>query len=95
MKQTKTFNDFWNDCCNGSYNPEIGLERQGSGYKNLLRMLQDNITPASLEETKRWEDNPTDEELTSIPDIKYLRFLHPNLRPIIINNWNYIKTLEI
>ena len=58
-------------------------------------MIIEKIEPASLDEIKRWENNPTEEELISIPDIKYLRFLHTNLRAFIIENWNEIKNLKI
>ena len=54
-----------------------------------------NITPTSLDEIKRWETNPTSEKLWSVPHIKYMRFLHPILRPIIIENWELIKTMKI
>ena len=59
-----------------------------------LKMVAENITPASKEEFIRWREKPTFEELTSIPDIKYLTFLHVNLRPLIIDYWDKIKQLK-
>jgi hypothetical protein len=58
-----------------------------------MRIAQ--ITPASLDEISRWENNPTMKEMLSIPDIRYLRFLHPLLRHYIVNNWDIIKSLEV
>lgn len=46
-------------------------------------------------EIKRWENNPNADELMAVPDIKYLRFLHPRLRPIIIKNWSIIKLMKV
>lgn len=90
-----TFNEFCFLTCDGLYTPTLSIDKQSTGYLMLKKMVIENITPASLEEIKRWETNPTHEELTSAPDIKYLRFLHPNLRPLIIENWDMIKTLQI
>lgn len=77
------------------YNPKLLDESQCIGYIQLKKMIVNNITPVSLEEINRWETNPTNEELSSVPDIKYLRFLHPNLRPFIIENWDEIKLMEV
>jgi hypothetical protein len=77
------------------YTPGIPIEEQGTGYRKLREMVINQIEPASVEEMKRWETNPTKEELLSVPDIKYMRFLHPNIRPYIVENWDFIKTLEI
>ena len=68
-----------------------------SHIRNLLfkRMVIENITPASIKEIERWENNPTKEELFSKPHIKYLRFLHPVLRPFIIENWDKIKLMKV
>lgn len=66
-----------------------------TGYILLKKMVVENITPASLDEIKTWENSPTKEQLFSTPDIKYLRFLHPILRPYIIENWNIIKSMKI
>ena len=91
----KKFNDFCVEDCDRLFTPNIPIEQQSTGYLQLRKMVVEQIEPASLEEIKRWEEMPTKEELFSIPDIKYLRFLHTLLRPFIIENWNYIKTLEI
>lgn len=90
-----TFNNFCRYACDGMYTPGIPEKEQCTGYKKLKEMVVNQIEPASLEEMERWEKNPTQEELWSVPDIKYMRFIHPNLRPFIIHNWNIIKDLEI
>lgn len=90
-----TFNEFCNQYCDGLYDPRFEDIDQCSGYLYLKKILIDNITPASLEEVKRWETEPTQEELYGVPDLKYLRFLHPILRPVIIDNWDFIKNLKI
>ena len=90
-----TFNEFCIKCCDGMYDPRLPQESQGTGYIQLRKMVIEQIEPASLEEIHRWENNPTTEELFAKSDIKYLRFLHPLLRPYIIKNWDIIKTLEV
>lgn len=90
-----TFNEFCIKSLDKMYTPGLSDDKQCTGYIKLKEMIKNQITPASLEEIERWETNPTKEELLSIPDIKYLRFLHVLLRPYIIKNWNYIKTLEL
>ena len=90
-----TFNEFCRKHCDWMYDPRLPQEFQCTGYIQLRKMVIEQIEPASLEEMHRWENNPTIEELFSKPDIKYLRFLHPLLRPYIIKNWDVIKTLEV
>ena len=90
-----TFNEFCRNCCDGMYEPRLSQDTQCTGYIQLKKMVIENIAPASLEEISRWENNPTTEELFSEPNIKYLRFLHPLLRPFIIENWKIIKTLDV
>lgn len=90
-----TFNEFCDKYLDGLYDPKFSYEKQSTGYKKLLEMVRYNIKPASLDEIKRWETQPTIKELTSTPDIKYLRFLHVLLREYVINHWNIIKTLKI
>lgn len=90
-----TFNEFCAEYLDRMYEPRLLQEQQSTGYLQLRKMVVENITPASLIEMVRWETNPTTEELLSEPDIKYLRFLHPLLRSIIIDNWGKIKRMEI
>ena len=90
-----TFNEFCAEYLDRMYEPRLLQEQQSTGYLQLRKMVVENVTPASLSEMVRWENNPTDDELFSIPDIKYLRFLHPLLRPIIVENWSRIKRMEI
>jgi hypothetical protein len=91
----QTFNEFCYKNCDRLYEPRLSYDEQSTGYKQLRKMVNENITPASMEEMKRWEINPTVDELVSPPNIKYLRFLHVNLRPYIIEHWETIKNLII
>ena len=97
MTNTKKllFNDFCELFCDRMYDQRLPEESQATGYKLLKHMVVNKIQPASLEEIERWENNPTKQELLSEPDIKYLRFLHVNLRPLIIRQWDTIKNLEV
>ena len=90
-----TFNEFCHKHCDGLYDPRLPENVQCMGYVELKKMVVGKIKPASLKEIKRWEESPTRDELLSTPDIKYLRFLHPLLRPYIINNWKIIKNLKV
>ena len=89
-----TFNQFCEQKCDGLYDSNFPDNEQCNGYIKLKKMINDNIDPVSIEEIKRWETNPTQEEMNSIPDVKYLQFLHPVLRPYIIDLWLTIKNLE-
>lgn len=95
MNNKITFNQFCYEYLDMLFEPQLSEDEQCTGYKQLKKMILENIEPASLEEIKRWEETPTQEEMFSEPNIKYLRFLHPNLRPLIIKNWNEIKQLEL
>lgn len=90
-----SFNNFCFKYCDGLYDPKVSELMQCTGYLKLKEMVVRGISPASLEEIKRWENNPTPYELLQVPDIKYLRFLHPNLRHYIINNWDVIKNMSV
>ncbi len=90
-----SFNQFCHEYCDGLYNPKLPYDNQSTGYKELRKMVIENITPATISEIERWETSPTIIELTSIPETKYLRFLHPILRPYIIDNWDRIKNMNI
>lgn len=76
------------------YTPNIPFENQCNGYKTLIKMLEEGIEPASEEEILRWETNPTQEELLSIPHLKYLRAFHPLIRPVLIKHWETIKNMR-
>lgn len=89
-----TFDEFCNLICDGLYDPNLPLEVQCTGYKDLRKMAIENIRPASPEEMKRWETNPTPEELFAVPDIKYLRSLHFKLREYVVENWDDIMKLN-
>jgi hypothetical protein len=77
------------------YEPRLPEEAQCTGYIQLKKLVIEQIEPASLEEINRWENTPTAVELSSEPNIKYLRFLHPLLRPYVIKNWQTIKLLDV
>lgn len=95
MNKEMTFNKFCEEVCDGLYDPRFPDKDQCSGYLRLKEMVINQIEPSSVEETKRWETNPTPEELLEVPKLKYLRFLHVNLRPLIIENWDFIKNLKV
>ena len=81
-----TFNEFCHKYCDRLYDYNFPLERQCTGYTELRKMVINKIEPASLEEINRWKTKPTVEEMYSVPNIKYLRFLQPLLCPYIIEN---------
>ncbi len=89
------FNDFCYYICDGLYDPQFSFEDQCTGYKELRKMVVEGVKPASMEEIHRWETSPTINEILNEPDIKYLRFLHVNLRSLIIEKWDFIKNLKI
>jgi hypothetical protein len=93
-KEIATFDLFCQTCCDGLYDPKLPESEQCTGYIKLREMVIGRITPATLEEMERWENEPTEEELASVPDVKYLRFLHPILRPFIVNNWDEMLKLR-
>lgn len=95
MKDNLTFEQFCSKYCDKMFEPRLSYNEQCTGYKLLRTMVLGDITPATLEETNRYRNNPTFEELISPPPIKYMFFLHENLRPYIRESWNYIKTLEL
>ena len=90
-----SFNVFCFKYLDGLYVGNFSYDEQCTGYKQLREMVESQITPATKEETERWEKHPTKEELTAIPDIKYMRSLHPNLRNFVREKWSYIKDLKL
>lgn len=86
-----TFEQFCYKILDGLFNPECS--EQSTGYMELKIMIRDGIEPASKEECERWETSPTKEELLSPPHRKYLRFLHPKVRPLVREHWDKIKKL--
>lgn len=96
MKRSEmTFNQVCEKLLDGLYDPRFELEDQCTGYKQLRFMVENQITPATKEECERWEKYPTAEELSQIPETKYMRSLHPILRSFVQNNWDSIKVLKI
>lgn len=90
-----TFNEFCHQICDGLYNPNFPYEEQSTGYKQLRRMVAEDITPATEEETLRWETAPTHEELWGTPHLKYMRFLHPIIRGVVRRHWLTIKNFTL
>lgn len=89
------FDRFCQEKLDGLFDPMFEFKEQCSGYKQLRLMVEQNITPATKEDTERWEKHPSELELGQIPETKYMRALHPILRETVRNNWYYIKDLEI
>lgn len=75
--------------------PCTSEESQCTGYKLLKQMVKEDITPAGINEALRYSVCPTTEELLSPVPLKYLKFLHVNLRLVIIKHWEHIKKLEL
>lgn len=90
-----SFDEFCYKYLDRLYTPNIPFENQSTGYKQLRLMVQESITPATKEETERWEKYPTVLELGQIPETKYMRSLHPLLRDCVRDNWEIIKKLEV
>ncbi|MGL5713268.1 MAG: hypothetical protein ACRCX2_09635 [Paraclostridium sp.] len=57
------FNDFCVKSLDRLYTPGLPIESQSSVYKQLRLMVQEQITPATKEDTERWEKYPTILEL--------------------------------
>ncbi len=95
FKNINSLEEFCHTYCDHMYTPNLPLENQCTGYIELRNMVLNNINPASLEEINKFERYPNIQELLSKPDTKYLRFLHPILRPFIIEHWDIIKTLKL
>lgn len=90
-----TFNKFCEKFCDGLYDPKLPMEYQCTGYKGLRSMIENGIAPAYPEEMIRYLNSPTMIELVSVPDVKYMRCLHPLLRDFVFENWNFISKLEL
>lgn len=95
VMKDSNFNNFCVNYLDRLYTPGLPIESQSSGYKQLRLMVQEQITPATKEETERWEKYPTILELGQIPETKYMRNLHPLLRDYVRENWEFIKTLKL
>ena len=93
MKNNMTFNDFAVKYCDRLYTPEFKYEEQCTGYKQLRKMIREQINPATKEECEIWQNDK--EQMWTVPDIKYMRFLHPNLRDFVQENWETIKDLKL
>ncbi len=96
MKRSEmTFNQVCEKYLDGLYDPRFEYKDQCTGYKQLKLMVENQITPATKEECERWENQPTMEELSQIPETKYMRSLHLILRSFVQNNWDLIKVLKV
>jgi hypothetical protein len=90
-----TFKYFCYAFLDGLYDPLFTEDKQCTGYHQLKKMVKEGIAPASHEEVQHWRETPTLVEVFKSPDIKYLNFLHPLVRPVVINNWPAIKALDV
>lgn len=90
-----TFDNFCFYFCDGLFDPNFPYKDQCTGYKQLKKMVVEGTQPASLDEIERWEKFPTVDELCEEPNIKYLRFLHKLLHPMIIERWDQISKLPL
>jgi hypothetical protein len=72
------------------YDPEFGYDSQCNDYKKLKELVESGIPAATNEEYMRWDEHPTQEELDSPTELKYLTFLHPNLAKIFRIDWESI-----
>lgn len=70
------------------YDPRIDFQNQCSGYKKIVQMLNENVIPA----TKSEYDSFINDKRKPVK-LKYLFFIHPNLRNIIRKNWDLIVKL--
>lgn len=95
MNNMSPFDHFCYHVCDRMYDPRIPEESQCTGYKLLKQMVKEDITPAGINEALRYSVCPTTEELLSPVPLKYLKFLHVNLRLVIIKHWEHIKKLEL
>lgn len=73
----------------GLYDSRFPYDSQASGYKLLREMVILDITPASDEECEEWR-----KDIFASPNLKYLEFLHPKIRPLIRKHWHRIREFE-
>lgn len=72
----------------GIYTLNIPYDQQSTGYKKLKELMESGVPVATNEEYTRWKDFPSKEELSNIPELRYLNFLHPSLANFIRAEWN-------
>lgn len=70
------------------YDPRFNFENQCTGYKNIIQMLKMNVIPATEDEFNLFIKDPF-----KPVELKYLTFIHENLRYDIRKNWNLILKL--
>lgn len=93
QKEPLTFKEFCFKYCDTLYNPNLPDNAQCTGFNLLRKMVLENITPASAKECEEWEKSR--DNIFETPELKYLRFLHPNLRPFIREQWDKIKKMDV
>ena len=69
------------------YTVDLPYDQQCTGYKKLKELIESGIPAANKEEYNRWKEFPTEEELESAPELKYLTFLHPSLANFLRSDW--------
>jgi hypothetical protein len=72
----------------GLYDPRFNFENQCTGYKNIIQMLKMDVIPATEDEFNLFIKEPS-----KPVELKYLTFIHENLRYHIRKNWNLIVKL--
>lgn len=72
----------------GLYNIKFIYEYQCNGYKKLKELVESGIPAVTNEEYMRWKEHPTQEELDSLPELKYLTFLHPHMATMLRQEWD-------
>jgi hypothetical protein len=85
----RDFERFCAKYCDGLYTPGLLYDSQASGYQLLREMIILDITPASDEECEEWR-----KDIFASPNLKYLEFLHPKIRPFIRKHWHMIREFE-
>jgi hypothetical protein len=75
------------------YTPGLPDEVQCSGYILLKKMVMEKITPASHKAVARYLKDG--KGLMKPPQLKHLYFLHPLLRPFVIDHWDVIRKLPL
>lgn len=69
------------------YDIEFSYEKQCDGYKKLKKLIESGVRAATAKEYQEWKDSPTQTQLFSTNDLKYLQFLHPTLASVLRTRW--------
>lgn len=72
------------------YTLDLLYEQQCRGYKKLKELIESGESCVDQKEYQRWKDHPTLQEIESVPELKYLCFLHPNAAMVVRQQWDLI-----